>query len=367
MAAVAEGEVVYHGERKCEALLKSGDRKGQRCPNGAYFRDGDGLFCKKHSSPTTREALPKMTARMKAERARERRAEHAATVREAAAENRGAGRKGQMILTKKPFMGSNALVPGYVQVYPNFKDAGKTSAEGNILGAATLSPKRLGPVDHEMPNLPPAKNIENYHQIAKIFPYDLDAAGKVTEWSVGVRKRAYLDPVPYRHKKDYPAIVARIGKGGKTAPLYSLFYTTAGEPREFTYIECRAFYCVWFERLAREEAEFRQLRELLDNGHNLEIVGYDAHPPADNLFDTYLDPDLPFGHELVLYAMLTIDDPANFPWNVYIREHSDRYEGFPDITGGVPESNRPAAVAVIPRPVDPLNDAEVEAILSDLG
>ena len=32
----------------------------------------------------------------------------------------------------------------------------------------------------------------------------------------------------------------------------------------------------------------------------------------------YCDSHYPFGHELVLYCLLTIDDSKEYPWNRYI-------------------------------------------------
>ncbi len=34
----------------------------------------------------------------------------------------------------------------------------------------------------------------------------------------------------------------------------------------------------------------------------------------------YRDPGHPFGHELCLYSMLTISEPSNYPWNLYLAE-----------------------------------------------
>lgn len=324
-------EVVYHGEQKCEALYKSGPKRNSRCDAGAYFQDGDELLCGRHSNKETRTALPKMGARMRAERKKIANTEAQRLIEEAARANSAKGAKGQVVLTKKRFMGEVEPVPGYIQVFPNFKDGGKTTPEGNSLGMSALSPKSLGPVDHGMPGIPAASTVENYHQFAKIFPYDLEDK-KISEWSLGIRRQAYRDETPYRHKGDFPAIKEKVKDPRKQDTLYSVFYNHRGEARTYSYIECRFFYCVWYERLAKRQANLHRLLELLDKGYNLQVIGYDAQEVAKPLYDHYLDPSNPFGHEFVLYTMLTVADPTQYPWRKYRDEHPDLYDGFLDLT-----------------------------------
>ena len=67
-------------------------------------------------------------------------------------------------MMKKP-----ELIDGYLNVFPNYKHQNRKDG----YGCAKLSPKSLGPVNHGMPNLPIAKNIENYHQFAKFWDYSI--------------------------------------------------------------------------------------------------------------------------------------------------------------------------------------------------
>ena len=57
-------------------------------------------------------------------------------------------------------------------------------------------------------------------------------------------------------------------------PLYSLYFDEKGEGRRFTYIECRYFYCHWYERFASASREFKKLRKWRKKGVTLQIVGY---------------------------------------------------------------------------------------------
>lgn len=45
-----------------------------------------------------------------------------------------------------------------------------------------------------------------------------------------------------------------------------------------------------------------------------------------DLYWHYCNPGHPFGHEMVLHALLVLDDPADYPWNRYRREHPAPYE-----------------------------------------
>ena len=53
-------------------------------------------------------------------------------------------------------------IDGYLKVFPNFKHQNRKDG----FGCASLSPKALGPVSDGSRH---AKNIENFHQGAKIF------------------------------------------------------------------------------------------------------------------------------------------------------------------------------------------------------
>ena len=41
----------------------------------------------------------------------------------------------------------------------------------------------------------------------------------------------------------------------------------------------------------------------------------------------YTSTDRPFGHEMVLYSMLTVEDPKEYPWNQYYLKHKELYPG----------------------------------------
>ena len=209
---------------------------------------------------------------------------------------------------------------GYLAVFPNFKHG--NTPEG--FGCKTLSPKDMGPVHHGMSNLPTAMSIENYHQFAKCFPCDVDENSNPTGAWFAQRARGYSDPHPHRHS---PSAVSAVGN--KNSPPFSVFYSETGEERRYTYLQCRAFYCVWYEKLAMDLPELQALKNLRQNGTNLQIVGYDGYCEGVTmtLWEHFNDVSRPFGHELVLYTLLTVESPSDYPWNQYRKEHAALYEG----------------------------------------
>ena len=87
-------------------------------------------------------------------------------------------------------------------------------------------------------------------------------------------------------------------------------------------MDCRYFYCHFYERLVTKEEDYVKLKELINNGYNLNIVGYDGYNVNKDLWIHYNDTKKPFGHELVLYTMLIEPDKEKYPW-----EHKELYQG----------------------------------------
>ena len=327
----------YYGEASCCARKK---KDAKPCENNAYYWVRNSMtkklewFCGVHSSVSNRGKLEpnpdaeKNLADMLA--ARELKAE------EEAAKNRSEKKEGHVIVTKIVGMMSKPThTDGYRSVFPNYKQ--QNTRYG--FGCARLSPKSLGPVEHGMPAqiLPAARSIENYHQFAKHWPFELDDHGKIKEEYMEKRREAYRSEVPERHKykREFLKAQAQSADGNANVPAFSAFYhRETGEERRYNYIECRYFYCHWYERLADKEQDMKTLRQWIKDGYNLNIQGYDGFALEDEkyagmtLYDHYLDGSKPFGHELVLYSMLVVKEPEDYPWNRYCREYKDKYEGF---------------------------------------
>jgi len=77
--------------------------------------------------------------------------------------------------------------------------------------------------------------------------------------------------------------------------------------------------------------QLQMLKRKLKQGYDLTICGYDAVPSRiavtpDNLMVHYLNPAHPFGHELVIYTLLTV--PADqYPRNIYRDNQESIYAG----------------------------------------
>ncbi len=87
-------------------------------------------------------------------------------------------------------------------------------------------------------------------------------------------------------------------------------------------------YCHFYEQFALKDPAFAELKQMLERGYNMEIVGYDAFVPTEPLETHYLDDSRPFGHELVLYSLLK----GEKPWSRFtvLFQHRDLYDSSPE-------------------------------------
>ena len=227
--------------------------------------------------------------------------------------------------------------PGYLvgvlNVFPNNKHGNRTDG----FGCPELSPMRLGPVVHGQPKLPPAQNVENFHQLAgkcwseECVPSDvplpledIKCDGAERKAVVGPKVRpgplyytnrmaGLLNTVPQRHK--YKSSTDAVNKN---IPVCFVWVDKQGKEHYLTYRNSRQFYCTFYARLAVKTTSFQQLVGWRAEGKSLRLCGYDGFPlPHGQSFEqAYLDSSVPFGHERVLACML--ECPASeWPWVKY--------------------------------------------------
>ncbi|QIN54427.1 hypothetical protein [Cedratvirus kamchatka] len=310
----------YFGEKECSAVYKTGTKKGLRCRNKAYYEvDEVGLLCGVHSSKLERKELPKNPNAAKNEE--EQRKEHKQEVERQAEQNKKAHKTGSVVVSKMRMMKKVEPRLGYLSVFPNYKHGNRTDG----LGMPSLSPKSMGPVSHNIADLSPAKNLENFWQFSKAFAFEVDNQGNLLPWFEAKRKQGFEDAVPHRHKYERK-VLSQYGSN-LNKPLFSVFVDKQGKERRFSYIQARYFYCKIYEELAKKQEDFVKLQELISEGYNLNLVGYDGYEVSDDLMWHYLDEKQPFGHELVLYTLLTREE-GDYPWNTYHEEHKKLYDGF---------------------------------------
>ena len=343
----------FHGQVICEAVIKKTKAK---CSNKAYYEQQGKYYCGVHSS-TKKQRTKLVVDPQKDEKRRLELVRWKVDVEEVATVNQANGKKGHVRVGKLRMMRAPPHVAGYLKVFPNFRHGKRVDG----FGCKTLSPKDLGPVKHGMLDWPDAENLENYHQGAKIFLneviineeeytsqeekeadslFDLDYT--IRPEAIDLRKKMYLDPIPYRHKFKYPAMKKVVADSTNlNKPLFSVYYHQylEGKERRFTYLQCRYFYCHWYQVLTLYNAELENLQDKIKHGYNLHVLGYDGREVerlssteslSDCLYRYYLDESKPYGHELVLYTLLVLSDSKDYPWNRFYRNHPGLYDGFID-------------------------------------
>lgn len=292
---MSTSDTIYYGEQYCQAIKSN----HQKCTNKAYFCVKEQYLCGIHSKKfTQRQKLP-MNPNKKSI-AESELTTHSQTIETVARNNHSSQQKGNVICYHMTMFKKVQLTEGYINIFPNFKHGSRRDG----LGMPSLSPMSLGPINHKQPGIPPAKNLENMHQSNKVFQNEIGIDGKPNEQFYQTRLNMYLDSIPHRHKES---------SGHKNVPLYSVWVNKNGEEIHLSYIESRQIYCHYYEQMVSILPDFLKLKQMIDNGYNLQICGYDAYQPIKPIDEHYLDSSKPFGHELVLYTMLT-SEKNDYPW-----------------------------------------------------
>ena len=313
----------YSGETTCEGVYKNGNK----CASKAYYSEEKKHLCGRHSKRESRSALEKnpLAAANRIKELKQRKA----VIKQHKKKNKENGVPGKIICTKLRMMQMPEWEKGYMMVFPNYKHENRIDG----YGCKSLSPKSIGPIDHKMKDLPIAQNLENYHQFSKVYSFELDEKNNVVKKSLDYRIKWYKSDVPMRHK--YPTkLIKKYGNSCEFALYYDL---VENKERRYTYIQCRYFYCHWYELLTKDNDDLARLKKRRNRGYNLQIVGYDSFDPeigegdddsaiSKKLYKHYLDGSRPFGHELVLYTILMLKNPKQYPWNVYRKKHKKLYK-----------------------------------------
>lgn len=309
-------ELPYSLEEECTAVFGSGKKEGKKCTNkAAYYQPTKkgkilircGVHCKK-------EARLELKKNPHAAKQREEMISlHMESVEEQALKNRRKGVPGDVIVEHLAMMRKVPIHEGYLNVFPNYRHGGRKDG----LGVPELSPMKLGPVVHHGP-CPSATIVENYYQSSKVYPQEVDEEFDPLPCYYEMKRKMFLDDTPHRHK--FPTT-----SGAKVKPLYSIHHNEQGKEIRLTYVQSRYFYCTAYTQLAVESKAFAALQKKIRKGYNLCITGYDGYDVKDkDLYDCYKDPSRPFGHELVLYCLLTMTE-NEWPWVRFRRRHKAVY------------------------------------------
>lgn len=285
----------YFGESKCSEIKKD----GKECENMAYYEYKNSNVCGVHSKEPRKKLKmnPNLKANLEAKLINDM-----AIVKSVAKSNKLNGIYGNVICSKMRMMKPVEDIEGYLKIFPNYRHGSRKDG----IGLPSLSPMSIGPINHNQPGLPQALNLENFHQGNKVFPSEVDRNENPTKKFFETQIQMYQDPIPHRHKS--------VAKGN--VPLYSIWIDQNENQNRISYIESRQFYCTFYERHTKNNEDFKRLKKLINKGYNLQICGYDAYPIDRSIDEHYKDSSRPFGHELVLYTMLTCSK-KDYPWRKY--------------------------------------------------
>lgn len=292
---------VYYGEILC--MAKTG--KGENCKNKAYYLCNNSYVCGVHSRNKERIELCKNENKNIEKLEKINKDEKYCD--EIAKLNKEKGIKGNVIVVKMKMMRKVEDHDGFIKVFPNYKHNNRIDG----LGISSLSPFNIGPIKHGQPKLPDALCLENYHQYSKAYPNEVDEKGEPTKLFFDNQIKGFLDKEGHRHKEEAKNI-----KGNKNIPLFSVWIDKDGKLHKVSYFESRQFYCHFYERGIKNNKDFLKLKQMLNDGYNLQICGYDGYDIDKSVEECYKDISKPFGHEICLYTML-VHDENEYPWNKY--------------------------------------------------
>ncbi len=294
----------YYSSIKCQSNIKNGDP----CKNNAYWKTDEEPYyrCGVHSrkfkdsrikldkDPNAKEKKTKLLKERK---------------KEAEEEMEKNNEKGHVICGKLYMMKEAPYVKGYLNVFPNYRHQNRRDG----YGCNSLSPMSLGPVVHGQPGIPISFNLENFHQGSKVFDSEVvDEKGDPGPEFFKTQIDMFKDKIPHRHKE---------AAKKNNVPLYWLWKRKDGSYKRFGYVESRQFYCFWYEKLSKDLPDLKKLKQMIKDGYNLQICGYDSinDLTAENAEQYYLDPLQPFGHESVLLCLLVLPEDK-YPWRKYKTE-----------------------------------------------
>jgi len=214
------------------------------------------------------------------------------------------------------------LTLGYINVIPNYNNKYLNA----IFSYISLSPGKMGPVHHNMPNLPPAVNLENFWNFSKVWNFELDLETDMNELQPTFfqkRIQGYQSQKRISSKYTLDELKAF---DASSKPDCAIYYDKYGQPIKYDYIQSRYFYCHYYQQLVSYVREFNLLKKKLQMGYNMIIHGYNSYTPSDNYYQMYTDPTKPFKHEMILYIMLNEPNPEKYPWNIYYKIHRKIYQ-----------------------------------------
>ena len=227
------------------------------------------------------------------------RARHAVSVRTTADKNRAAGRRGVVTMQPEPV----ELIESAINVFPSSHTVADWSIDAELLGVSLpkLAPVGMGTVRYAS-WLPPASRLETLTACRLMYADDLapgapDAATRVLDLMA--------------HDRVIVTKPALDGTVSARTPVCARVYTGPSCWRDIDLVRYRQFFCNYYAHLAEMSPDFDRITQLLDAGNNICIAGPTAGRVfvAEDVTKAYNDAATPFGHEWVLFGMLTGIEP----------------------------------------------------------
>lgn len=243
--------------------------------------------------------------------------------------NKNKNRRGVIMIRKLRNLKKPPLILGFANIYPNYNyihNHNNINDPNDEFYYPSLSPKMIGPIYHNMPNLPRAINLENFWQFSKVWNFELDISTKMKELQ------------PYYLKKRIEGYLTEKCIGSKYTrkelkelnvsyePECAIYYNKYGQPIKYNYIQSRYFYCYYYQKMVIQNKDFNCLKEKLQNGYNFIIYGSNDYNPNIDYYKIYIDHSKPFKHEIILYILLNESDPEKYPCNIYYKNHRNIYQ-----------------------------------------
>jgi hypothetical protein len=196
--------------------------------------------------------------------------------------------EGKVIMT-----GNLPSEPKYLHIYLS---TDSVIAHENNIFFPSLSAENLGPI--VLANGEECVNLENLWEFSKVDKSLVDNKEKYLE----IRKVGFEDPNYNFYTED---------------EAFFLFKDRNGNERRYTFLEARFFFCHYYELLVRNKPDFLRLKTLKEDRFNLQLAGciFVSKTPIEH----YIQDKANFDQSMILYCMLTIDDPNNYPWRVASR------------------------------------------------
>ncbi len=177
--------------------------------------------------------------------------------------NKNNVKRSDVRVDKLPYRWDPTPGPKKWPVIPGYKNINVCSGSRGIY--RELSPMRLGPI----PDVG-AQKMENLWQFSKVLESELEDNGNPGQLFFDRRDEGFSSPKGIRRKSD-------------KSPVQYFYW----EGEKLDLVEARKqIYCRYYEQLVEKTDAYRALEQLIKDGINIQILGYDGRE-----YDSKSDPD----------------------------------------------------------------------------